>query len=154
MKETLIELWRFFKNSLKRLHIHIKVTLSAQEVDSLTEKKKKNYAKLLKKTCRTRWLSLHAGVDAAFGEYQGLVYTLKEMQNNKVSGSTASGLLKKINHYELLGTQYVFKGILPSLAGFRKTFQTENINFLIISLVIDRCKSKILEVAKDYKVIQ
>ena len=76
------------------------------------------------------------------------------MQNNKVSGSTASGLLKKINHYELLGTQYLFKGILLGLTGFRKTFQRENSNFLIISLVIDRCKSKILEVAKDYKVIQ
>ena len=45
--ETLIELWRFFKNCPKRLHIYIKVTLSAKEFDSLTEKKKKNYLKLL-----------------------------------------------------------------------------------------------------------
>ena len=33
---------------------------AGKEFDSLTEKKKKNYVKLLKKTCRTRWLSLHA----------------------------------------------------------------------------------------------
>ena len=39
-----------------------------REFDSLTEKKKKNYVKLLKKTFITRRLSLHAGVDAAFGE--------------------------------------------------------------------------------------
>ena len=107
----------------------MKVTLSAKEVDSLTEKKKKNYAKLLKKTCRTRWLSLHAVVDAAFGEYQGLIYTLKEMQNNKVSGSTASGLLKKINHYELLGTQYLFKGILLGLTGLGKRFKEKTATF-------------------------
>ena len=53
-EKILIELWRFFKNSLKRLHIYMKVTLSDKEFDSLTEKKKKNYIKLLKKTCRTR----------------------------------------------------------------------------------------------------
>ena len=52
----------------------MKVTLSAKEFDSLTEKKKKNYVKLLKKTCRTRWLSLQTDVDAAFGEYKGLIY--------------------------------------------------------------------------------
>ena len=39
-----------------------------KEFDSLTEKKKKNYVKHLKKTCRTRWFSLNAGVDAAFRE--------------------------------------------------------------------------------------
>ena len=77
---------------------------AGKEFDSLTEKKKKNYVKLLKKTCRTRWFSLHASVDAAFGDYKGLVYTLKEMQNDKAFGSTASGLLKKISHYEFLGT--------------------------------------------------
>ena len=76
----------------------MEVTASAKEFDSLTEKKNKNYVKLLKKTCRKRWLSLHAGVDAAFGEYKGLIYILKEIQNDKASGSIASGLLKKISH--------------------------------------------------------
>ena len=68
------------------------------KVDSLTEKEKKSYVNLLRKTCRTWWLGLHAGTDAAFGECKGLIYTLKEMQNDKASGSTASGLLKKISH--------------------------------------------------------
>ena len=85
MEGILIELWRFFKNSPKRLYIYTKVTLSAKEFDSLTEKEKKNYVKLLKKICRTRWLSLHACVDVAFGEYKLLIYTLKEMQYDKVS---------------------------------------------------------------------
>ena len=47
VEEILIELWRFFKNSPKRLHIYMKVTLSVKEFDSLAEKKKKNYVKLL-----------------------------------------------------------------------------------------------------------
>ena len=117
----------------------MKVTLSAKEFDSLTEKKKKNYVKLLKKTCRTSWLSLHAGVDAAFGEYRGLIYTLKEMQNDKASSSTASGLLKKISHYKFLGTLYLLKNILPSLTRLSKMFQTKNLKFSRLSLVINRC---------------
>ena len=56
----------------------MKVTLSAKEFDSLTEKKNKDYVKLLK-ICRTRWLSLHAGVDATFGKFKGLIYTLKKL---------------------------------------------------------------------------
>ena len=127
---------------------------SAKEFDSLTERKKKNYVKLLKKTCRTRWLGLHAGVGAAFGEYKGFIYTLKEMQNDKVSGSTASGLLKKIRYYKFLGTLYLLKNILPSLTGLSKTFQTGSLNFSRISPAINRCKSKILEVAKDDRDIQ
>ena len=54
VEEILTELWRFFKNPPKRLHIYMKLSLSAKEFDSLTEKKKKNYVKLLKKTYRTR----------------------------------------------------------------------------------------------------
>ena len=99
VEEILIERWRFFKNSPKRLHIYMKLTLSAEEFDSLTEKKKKNYVKLLKETCGTRWLSLHSGVDAALREYKDLIYTLKEMQNDKASGSTANGLLEENSHY-------------------------------------------------------
>ena len=57
----------------------MKVTLSAKEFDSLTEKKNKDYVKLLKKICRTRWLSLHAGVDATFRKFKGLIYTLKNL---------------------------------------------------------------------------
>ena len=92
-EEILIELWRFFKtlyiyegNSPQKTHDVVSTSLrlidvettscvywvSAKEFDSLTEMKKKNYVKLLKKTCRTRWLSLHADVDVAFGEYKGL----------------------------------------------------------------------------------
>ena len=51
VEKILIELSRFFKNSPKILNIYMKVTLSVKEFDSLTENKKKNDVKLLKKTC-------------------------------------------------------------------------------------------------------
>ena len=51
------------------------------------------------------------------------------MQNDKTSGPTASGLLKKISHYEFLGTLYLLRNILPSLAELSKTFQTGSLNF-------------------------
>ena len=76
------------------------------------------------------------------------------MQYDKVSGSTATGLLKKISHYEFWGTLYLLKNILPSLTGLRKTFQRGSLNFLRVSPTINRWKSKILEVAKHYRVIQ
>ena len=130
---------------------YLKLTLGVKEFDSFIEKKKKNYVKLLKKTCRTRWLSLHAGVDADFGEYKDLIYTLKD---DKVSGSTASGMLKKMkSHYEFLGTFYLLKNILPNLAGLSKTFKQET-STLRISPAINRCKSKILEIAKGDRVFQ
>ena len=76
------------------------------------------------------------------------------MQNVKASGSTGSGLLKKISHYEFLGKLYLLKNILPSLTGLSKTLQTGSLNFSRISPAINRCKSKILEVTKDERIIR
>ena len=46
------------------------------------------------------------------------------MQNDNASGPTASSLLKKISHYEFLGTFFIMKIILRSLTELSKTFQT------------------------------
>ena len=54
VEEILIELWRFFKKLSQEIaYIHEGKSRS-KEFDSVTEKKKKNYVKLLKKTCRTK----------------------------------------------------------------------------------------------------
>ena len=71
-----------------------------------------------------------------------------------MSGPAASGLLKKISHYGFLGTLYLLNNILPSLTELSKTFQTGSLTFSRILLAINRCKSKILEVVKDDRVIQ
>ena len=49
---------------------------------------------------------------------------------------------------------YLLKNILPILRGLSKTVQRGSLNFLRTSPTINRCKSKILEVAKYYRVIQ
>ena len=136
------------------MHIYVKVALKSKEFDSLTNKGKKKIVKRVKKACRTRWLSLHAGVDAVFEEYEGLINALKVLQSDKSSGPTATGLLKKINNYEFLGTIYMLKHILPNLSALSKTFQTGSLNFSRIIPSINKCKGKIQEVVKDGRVLK
>ena len=95
---NLINLWKFLKNSPKRLHIYVKVALKTKNVDSFTNKRKTNIVKRMKKACRTRWLSLDAGVDAVFEEYEGIINTLKVLEMDRNSGPTATGLLNKIKN--------------------------------------------------------
>ena len=152
-EQNLIELWKSFKNSPKRLKIYIRVALKSKEFDTMSNNRQKKIAKKVKKACRTRWLSLHAGVDAAFEEYEGIVNTLKEIQSDRASGSLATGLLKKINDYEFLGTPlYLLKHMLPNLSALSKTFQARSLNYSRIIPSINKCKTKIKEVAKSGKV--
>ena len=115
-EENLIEIWKFFRNSSKHLKIYVKMTLKCKQFDS-SNKRKKNIVKKVKKACRTRWLSLHAGVDATYEEYEGLVRSLEKIRDtDKASGSLVVGLLKKIRNYEFLGTRYLLKHMLPNLS--------------------------------------
>lgn len=93
-EETLIELWKFFKNLSKRLKIYVRVALKCKNFSSLTKKRQKQIVKKVKKACRTCWLSLHAEVDAIFDEYEGIIKTLKEIEKDRSSGSLAKGILK------------------------------------------------------------
>ena len=62
VEEELLSIWAFFKNSPKRLTTYLKLAMDSKEFDSLSKKKKKSAVKVMKKACRTRWLSLHAGI--------------------------------------------------------------------------------------------
>ena len=115
-EKPLLQLWKFFKNSPKRLKIYIKTALSMRDFDILPAKRKENIVKRFKKACRTRWLSLHASVDAIYEEYVGLIQCLHSIQERDKSPgrAMASGLLKKINSVEFLGLLYTMKFMLPS----------------------------------------
>ena len=84
-----------------------------------------------KKVCHTRWLSLHASVDAIYKEYVGLVNCLHSIQeqDKSLAGAMASGLLKKMDSVEFLGLLYTVKFMPPSLTDLSKTFQTGASNF-------------------------
>ena len=45
-----------------------------RDFDTSPAKRKKSIVKKVKKACRTRWLSLHASVDAIYEEHVGLIH--------------------------------------------------------------------------------
>ena len=130
------------------------MTLKSKLFDTLAHKRKKQTVKRMKKACKTRWLSLDAGVDAAWEEFGGLIDALKVIEKDKTSCSTSTGLLRKINNYEFLGTICLLKNMLPILSCLVKTFQTGSLNFSRITPSINKCIEKIKEVAKNGKVLK
>ena len=106
----------------------------------------------MKKACRTLWLSLYAGVNAVFDEYERLVKTLQKIQSDHSSESLATGLLEKIKDHEFLGTLYLLKYMLPNISALSKTFQTGSLNFSRIVPAISRCKTKIQEIERKGEV--
>lgn len=154
IEENILSLWAFFKNSSKRLHIYIKIALKSKQFDTLTPKRRKAIVKRMKKACRTRWLSLHAGVDAAWEEFPGLIAALKHLQSDRASGPKATGILSKINNYEFLGTLCLLKNMLPILSTLSKTFQIGSLNFSRIKPSISRTKVKINDVERDGRVLR
>ena len=127
---------------IKTVKIYIRTTLKCKEFDTLSNKRQKNIVKKVKKACRRRWFSLHAGVNAVFDEYEGSVKNLQKIQSDHSLGSLATVLLQKIKDHEFLGTLYLLKFMLS------KTFQTRCLNFCWIVPAINRCKTKTQEIER------
>ena len=148
-EKTLLQLWKFFKNSPKRLKIYIKTALSMRHFNTLPAKRKKNIVKKVKKTCHTCWLSLHASVDAIYKEYVGLINCLQSIQEQDKSPgrAMASGLLKKMDSVEFLGLLYTMKFMLLLLTALSKTLKTGAINFPRIKTNLEKMKAQLLDTA-------
>ena len=106
----------------------------------------------MKKACRTRWLSLHAGVDAAWDEFGGLIRTFEVLGKEK-NGAKAIRILKKIRNLDFIGSLCLFKNVLPILTTLSKTFQSNALNFSRITPSIQKAKEKLKEVANDDRVV-
>ena len=148
-EKTLLQLWKVFKNSPKRLKIYIKTALRLRDFNTLQAKRKKNIVKRVKKVCHTRWLSLYAFVDAVYEEYVGLIHCLRSIQQQDKSpgGPMASGLLKKMDSVEFLGLFYNMKFMLPSLTALSKTFQTGSISFSRIKTNLEKTRAQLQNTA-------
>ena len=96
--------------------------LTYVRIEGLLPKEQKKVVKRMKKACRTRWLSLHAGVDAAWEEFGGLVDALKELEKDESCCFTATGLLRRINNYEFCSTLGLLNHVFRNLSALSKTF--------------------------------
>lgn len=132
------QLWQFFENSPKRMAAYLKVQIDMKNM-MLGEEAKKSVGKRLKKACRTRWLSFQAAVDAIVSDYESVLQTLSQMDND----ATACGLLKKMRSIQFLGDLYILKDILPILAQLSKYFQKDVISFSAINPAVKMTKDKI-----------
>ncbi|CAG2220443.1 unnamed protein product [Mytilus edulis] len=83
------------------------------------------YCKILKKACKTRWLSFDASIQAVWEELVPVVQILSAVSE---SDATAYGLLKRMNCTIFVGIVYILKEILPVLAS-EQTFQRGYFNF-------------------------
>lgn len=140
--ETILrQLWQFFENSPKRMAAYLKVQTDMKNI-MLGEEAKKSVGKRLKKACRTRWLSFQAAVDAIVSDYESVLQTLSQMDDD----ATACGLLKKMRSFQFLGALYILKDILPILAQLSKYFQKDVISFSAINPAVKMTKDKIKEI--------
>ena len=64
-----------------------------------------------------------------FSKSMLIVKTLKELQNDKKCGALATGLLRKVQAPEFIGTLFLLKHMLPSISALIKTFQKRKFNF-------------------------
>ena len=106
----MIQLWSFFKNSSKHLQIHIKTAMKLKHFEGLPQSEQTMVVKRVKKACRTRWLSLHASVDSVYSEFNGILHSLRIMQDERTAGgASAKGLLQKMDSSSFLAVLYMLK---------------------------------------------
>ena len=110
-KTTMIQLWTFLKNSPKRLKMNIKTAMRLKEFEDLPQAQQRSLVQKVKKAVRTRWLSLDAGVEEVYKEYTYLLHALRSMKDEQgiSTGTTAAGVLKKVDDMKFLAVLYVLK---------------------------------------------
>ena len=115
----------------------------------MSKRQKRKVVLRVKKACRTKWLSLHASVNAVFEEYVGLLHLLKILKEDKSAGPTATDILNKMENFRFLGTLHSTNFMLPHLSILSKTFQTGSLNFSRVILSLNKTKNKIMAVANQ-----
>ena len=139
------QLWNFFENSPKRMATYLKTQLALKEMD-LSKSARSKVAKRLKKACRTRWLSLDSSVKAVSNDYEAILQTLTQMQEED---ATALGLLKRMKTIKFLGVIYILKEVLPILSCLSKKFQRDSLSFSSIIPEVNATKEMLDKVLLD-----
>ena len=116
-KTTMIQLLTFLKNYPKCLKTYIKTAMRLKEFEDLPWTQQRSLMQNAKKTARTRWISLDAGVEVVYKEYTYLLHALKLMKDEEGASTraTVAGVLKKVDDIKFL-VLYVLKLMLPYLS--------------------------------------
>lgn len=104
---------------------------------TITESTKNKVGKILKKACKTRWLSFDSSIQAVFEEFIPTVQTLNSLSE---TDATAFGLLKKMNCIYFVGIVYILHQVLPILSRVSKLFQRGCVSFSSIAPTLDCAK--------------
>ena len=120
VERWLIQTWKFFDNSPKRLAIYFKCQLSVKQLQEPSVKAQKASQKRLGKATRTRWLSLCKAIKGVFNDYLPLMQAFKKLVR---TDALAAGLLQKMHHVKFIGVVAIMKQILPVLNKLSCAFQ-------------------------------
>ena len=146
--ETILrQLWKFFENSPKKSSKYLKIQLAYKSITQITGSAKK---KVLRKSCRTRWLSLDRSVEGVYLDFVPLTQTLQHFSE---ADAVAAGLLSKMRTPKFIGAIYVLNQVLPVLTTLSKTFQKETINFARITPAIKATQSALDRIVEAQTVI-
>lgn len=107
--------------------------------------------KILKKACKTRWLSFEASIVAAMEDLIPLVQTLNDLSD---SDPAANGLLQKLNSPHFVGLLFILHAILPILGKISRIFQKGYVNFASIRPTLDSAISELRQIETENSPIQ
>ena len=83
--------------------------MQIKEFENLPPNKEKKVIKSVKRTVRTRWLSLEVAVDGVFKEYSHLVYALGELQQDPNKKHCQRFTQKDGQHQAFINGIHIFK---------------------------------------------
>lgn len=130
--ETIVrQLWKFFENLPKRSSKYLKIQLAYKPITQLTESAKK-VTREVRKSCRTRWLSLDHSVEGVYLDFVPLLWT---RQHFLEEDAVAAGLLLKMRTPKFIGATYILNQVLPVLSTPSKTFQKGKVSFARLHLL-------------------
>ena len=97
-----------------------------KKITAVTGAAKKIVIRKVRKSCRTRWLSLDRSVE---GVYLDFVPLMQILQHFSEADAVAAGLLSKMKTTKFIGAIYILNQVLPVLSTLSKTFQKGTVNF-------------------------
>ncbi|XP_071146049.1 zinc finger protein 862-like [Mytilus edulis] len=145
VEQIMLQLWKLFHYSPKKMALFLKHLQNYRNLIINTSIEEK-CCKILKKACKTRWLSFDASIQAVWEELVPVVQTLSAISE---SDATAYGLLKRMNCTIFVGIVYILKEILPVLARVSKIFQRGYFNFSSIQPTLECAQGELQHISDN-----